>query len=250
MSLAGKHALVTGSSRGIGRAIALRLARDGADLFINYRAHEKAAQEVADEVRALGRQAWVVAGDVRKYDDIRAMFQRVRDEVGRLDILINNAAMGSSRPALEMRPNQWDMTLEICARSALLCAQQAAPLMTGGWGRIVNISSLGSHRYVPDYIAIGAAKAALESITRSLAVELADRGIVVNCVSGGLIETDTLEFLGGSMAAQKERYVALCPQHRLGRPEDLAKVVGFLCSDDAGWIVGQTLIADGGYSLW
>lgn len=245
----GKIALVTGSSRGIGRAIALKLASEGADVFVHYRSSQKGADEVAEEIRALGRRAWVVGGDVRKYEDIRALFEKIKAEVGRLDILINNAAMGSARPVLQMRPNQWDLTLEVCVRSVLQCSQQAAPLMQG-WGRIVNLSSLGSHRYVPGYVAIGASKAAVESLTRSLAVELAELGINVNCVSGGMIETDTLDYLGDSVVDQKERYVKLCPKHRLGTPDDLAKVVSFLCSDDAEWIVGQTLIADGGYSVW
>lgn len=250
MKLAGKIALVTGSSRGIGRAIALALAKEGADLYVHYRSSKKGADEVVQEIEALGRRAWTVSGDVRRYEDLRALFQSVGETTGHLDILINNAAMGSARPVLQMRPNQWDLTLETCVRSVLQCSQLAAPLMTRGGARIVNLSSLGSHRYLPGYVAIGASKAAVESLTRSLAVEFAPMGINVNCVSGGMIETDTLDYLGDSIAAQKARYLELCPKKRLGTPEDLAKVVTFLCSPDAEWIVGQTLIADGGYSLW
>lgn len=250
MKLEGRIALVTGSSRGIGRSIALALAQQGADVFVHYRSSKKGADEVAEEIRGLGRQAWVVGGDVRRYDELRALFQSIQTQVGHLDILINNAAMGSARPVMQMRPNQWDLTLETCVRSVLQCSQLAAPLMTRGNARIVNLSSLGSHRYLPGYVAIGASKAAVESLTRSLAVELAPMGINVNCVSGGMIATDTLDFLGESIEAQKARYLELCPKKRLGTPEDLAKVVTFLCSADAEWIVGQTLIVDGGYSLW
>ena len=132
MSLDGRIVLVTGGSRGIGRAIALRLARDGADVFIKYRSQAQAAKSVADEIEALGRRAWTVAADVRKFDDIRAMFEQIRGTTGKLDILINNAALGSPKGSLEIRPNQWDMTQEICARSVLLCSQQAAALMSGG----------------------------------------------------------------------------------------------------------------------
>lgn len=250
MKLEGRTALVTGSSRGIGRAIALALAHDGADVVIHCRSSLQQAEEVAGEIRALGRQSWVYKGDVRRYEELKAIFEGIKAQVGKLDILVNNAAMGSARPVMQMRPNQWDLTLETCVRSVLVASQLAVPLMNSGWGRIINLSSLGSRRYLPGYVAIGASKAAVESLTRSLAVELAEHGIVVNCVSGGMIETETLDYLGDSIQEQRERYLKFCPQHRLGKPEDLARVVAFLCSDAGGWIVGQTLIADGGYSLW
>lgn len=250
MNLKDRVALITGSSRGIGRAIALKLARHGADIFINYRSNERSAIEVMEEIRSLGRNAWIISGDVRKYEDIKNIFQEIESTTGKLDILVNNAALGSAKPVLKMKPNHWDLTMETCARSVLLCSQTATPLMKYGFGRIINLSSLGSHKYIPEYVAIGSAKAAIESLTRFLAVELAEKGIVVNCVSGGMIETDTLTFLGDSIESQKKRYLELCPMKRLGKPEDIANIVAFLCSEDAKWIVGQTIIADGGYSLW
>lgn len=249
MQCEGKIALVTGSSRGIGRAIALELARAGADVFVHYRSSKKDAEALADALRSLGRQAWTVSGDVRRFEELKAVFETIRQTTGRLDLLINNAAMGAARPVMQLRPNHWDLTLETCVRSVLQASQLAVPLMPEG-GKIVNLSSLGSRRYIPGYSAIGASKAAVEALTRSLAVELAEKGIQVNCVCGGMIETDTLEHLGESIADQKERYVKLCPKHRLGTPEDLARVVLFLCSPQSEWIVGQTLVADGGYSLW
>ncbi len=250
MTLEGRIGLVTGSTKNIGRAIALRLARDGADMFVHHAPFEKPPEDVAEEVRALGRKAWIIRGNIGSPDQIASMFEQVETDAGRLDILVNSAAMGDARSALEINHRQWDRTLSISARSVLLCSQHAARLMTAGWGRIVNISSLGSSRYLPDYAAIGASKAVVENLTRSLAVELAPKGILVNCVRGGIIRTSALDHLGPSMARQKEVYIDRCPLHRLGEPEDMARVVSLLCSEDAGWIVGQTIVADGGYSLW
>ncbi len=250
MTLEGKIGLVTGSTKNIGKAIALRLAQDGADMFIHHAPFEKPPEDVAEEVRAMGRRAWIIRGNIGSPEQIAGMFEQVATEAGRLDILVNSAAMGDAKSALEITHRQWDRTLNVSARSVLLCSQHAAKLMTSGWGRIVNISSLGSRRYLPDYVAIGASKAVVENLTRSLAVELAPRGILVNCVCGGIIKTSALDHLGPTMARQKEEYIARCPLHRLGEPEDLARVVSFLCSDDARWIMGQTIVADGGYSLW
>lgn len=249
MQCEGRIALVTGSARGIGRAIALELAREGADVFVHYRSSRQDAEQVAELIRGMGRRAWTVAGDVRRYEELKGAFEVIRQETGRLDILINNAAMGAARPVMQLRPNHWDLTLETCVRSVLQASQLAVPLMVEG-GKIVNLSSLGSRRYLPAYAAIGASKAAVEALTRSLAVELAEKGIQVNCVCGGMIDTETLDHLGDSITEQKERYLKLCPKHRLGTPEDLARVVLFLCSPQSEWIVGQTLVADGGYSLW
>ncbi len=249
MSLKGKIALVTGSGRNIGRTIALTLASRGADLFIHDLPASEGAEAVADEVRALGRRAWVLGADLRHVKQIRTMFDEIKEQTGRLDILVNNAAMGAARGAMRISPSNWDLTLETSARSVVFCSQHAARLMTSGWGRIVNLSSLGSRRYIPDYIAIGASKSVVENVTRAFAVELAPKGILVNCVCGGMIDTSTLKHLGPSIQAQKADYEARCPMKRLGRPDDLAKVVAFLCSDDAGWIVGQTIVADGGFSL-
>lgn len=250
MSLEGRIALVTGSARNIGRTIALRLAQDGADVFIHDRPGEAGIEKVVAEVEALGRRAWGIEGDLRKYDHIRRIFSQVNTATGQLDILINNAAMGAARGVLKIKPNHWDLTLEISAKAVVFCSQEASKLMTGGWGRIVNLSSLGSRRYLPDYVAIGASKAVVENVTRALAVELADRGINVNCVCGGMIASSTLDHLGPSIQDQIKLYEERCPKGRLGRPEDLAKVVSFLCSEDSSWVLGQTIVADGGYSLW
>ena len=249
MTLAGKVALVTGSSRGIGRATVLELARRGADIVVHYLGNHEGAEAVAREVRDLGRNAYVVRAHLKHTEEIDNLFAEVKTKVGHVDILVNNAASGKLGPAMELKVKGWEWTLDINARAALLCSQHAARMMIDrGWGRIINLSSLGAERYVPDYIAVGVSKAALQAITRYLAVELAPKNILVNTVSAGLIDTDAIKhFPGREMMLANAK--ARIPSGRLGTPEDVAKVVAFLCSDDAGWICGQTLVADGGYSL-
>jgi enoyl-[acyl-carrier protein] reductase III len=244
----GKIALVTGGGRGIGRAITLRLARLGADVLVNYLRNAEAAEETVKEARALGVRADTLRGHVGDPDKIEAMFDRIREQFGGLDILVNNAASGVIKPALELEPRHWDWTLNINARGAWLCARHAVPLMAGRAGRIVNISSLGSVRVLRDYTAVGISKAALEALTRYLAVELAPSGIVVNAVAGGLVETDALRYFehrGQMLAKARER----TPAGRIVEPEDIAEVVAFLCQPAAEMIRGQVIVVDGGYSL-
>lgn len=238
---------MTGGGRGIGRAICLELARRGADVAINYLRNQDSAERTADEVRALGVQAEAIRGHVGNPERIKKMFVEISERWGRLDILVNNAASGVIRSTLELEPRHWDWTLEINTRGAWLCAQHAVALMDRG-GVIVNLSSLGSQRVLPEYGAVGISKAALEALTRYLAVELAPRGIVVNAVAGGLVETDALRYFPnrGSMLEQARTRT---PIGRMLEPEDLARVVAFLCSPDAATICGQTIIVDGGFSL-
>lgn len=247
----GKVALVTGSGRGIGKAIALRLAQDGADLVINYMKNQAPAEEVAAQIRAMGRRALVVQANVAKPEDLDALFAAIDAEYGGLDILISNAASGFNRPAMQQKVMGWDWTLNVNARGFLLTAQRAVPLMEKrGGGCMVAISSPGSHRVMPDYVAVGASKAALEALTRYLAVELAEKHIVVNAVSPSLVETDALKFfstLGDPNTIP--RAVANTPAGRLVTPEDVAGVVAFLCSPAASMIRGQVIIIDGGYTL-
>src|ERR671931_154884 len=244
----GKIALVTGGGRGIGRAITLRLASLGADVIVNYLRNAEAAEQIAAQARALGVRAEALRGHVGDPDKVTAMFETIRERFGALDILVNNAASSVIRPALELEPRHWDWTLNINARGAWLCAQRAVPLMAGRGGRIVNISSLGSGRVLKEYLLVGVSKAALESLTRYLAVELAPLGIAVNAVAGGLVETDALQFF-----EHRDRMLAdaraRTPAGRMVEPDDLAGAVAFLCSEDAAMICGQTLIVDGGFSL-
>jgi len=249
LRFANRIALVTGSGRGIGRAIALRLAAEGADIVVNYVRNREPAEAAADEVRALGRRAHVVKANVGDEADIRRLVQEADEAMGGIDILVNNAASGYIRPVMEQRVKGWDWTMDINARSALFLGQAAAAIMRRrGGGRIVNISSLGSQRVMPEYVVIGASKAALEAITRYMGVELAADGIIVNCVSGGVVDTDALKHFPRA-DEMRARGLAGTPAGRIITPEDVAGVVAFLCSDDAAMIIGQVIVVDGGYSL-
>jgi enoyl-[acyl-carrier protein] reductase III len=251
LPLHNKIAVITGSGRGIGRAIALRLAASGADIVVSFNRNIAPAEAVADQIREMGRHAIVVKANVSKPEDIDALFQMVDDTFGGLDIFISNAASGFNRPAMQQKVTGWDWTMDVNARAFLLAAQRAVPLMQKrGGGAMVAISSPGSGRVMPDYIAVGASKAALESLTRYLAVELAPIGINVNAVSPGLVETDALKHF--ATLADPEvipRAIQNTPAGRLVQPEDVAGVVAFLCSPDAAMIRGQVIVIDGGYTL-
>lgn len=244
----GKIALVTGGSRGVGRAICLELARRGAHVALTYVKKKGAAESVAETISAMGRRALVICANMGDPADIQRMFAEVRAAFGGLDIFVNNAVSAVLRPAMELTPKHWAYTQEVNVRSFLLSAQEASKLMEGRGGRIVSLSSVGSIRALPGYMALGAAKAAVEAMTRYLAVELAPRGIGVNAVCGGPVDTDALRVFPDAEGL-KARWTQLTPAGRMGRPEDLAKVVAFLCSDDAEWVRGQVIVADGGLSL-
>jgi enoyl-[acyl-carrier protein] reductase III len=245
----GKLALVTGGGRGIGRAIALELARRGADVLISYVRHPDEASRTASEVRETGVTADTIRANVADESHVQRMFGQIGERFGYLDILINNSASGVNRPAREVTTHHWDWTLNVNARGAWLCASAAAPLMQArGGGAVVSISSLGASRVMPDYFLVGVSKAALEAVTRYLAVELAPHGVRVNAVSGGLVETDALKsFPWGHDVI--DQTVARTPAGRMVEPDDLARVVAFLCSDGAAMIRGQTIVVDGGFSL-
>ena len=243
MTAEGASVFVTGGSRGIGKAIALRLARDGAvHVAIGYLRNDRAAEETAEELRALGAVPTLVRGNVSS--------ERVLAQVaglGALDVLVHNAASGVVRPALETEDKHWDWTLAANARALLALTRAAAPSMRPG-STIVGISSLGSQRVLENYVLIGASKAALEAVIRYLAVELAPRGIRVNAVSAGVVETGALDHFPNReqmLAAGHSR----TPAGRLVEADDVAAAVAFLCSPDAEMVRGHTLIVDGGFSL-
>lgn len=243
-------ALITGSSRGIGRAIALELAARGADVVVNYLRKHSAATDVVARIEGLGRRAIAVKANVGDADQVQAMFDRVRSEFGRCDILVGNVASGVVRPITEVEDKHWDWTMDINARSILRCARQAIPLMEAqGWGRIIGITSFGSTRVFSEYGVIGISKAAIEALIRYLAVELAPKGIVVNAVSPGIVDTDALRFFPIDVQETLDKAAARTPAHRVTTAEDVAGVVAFLCSDDAAMIVGQTIVVDGGWSI-
>jgi enoyl-[acyl-carrier protein] reductase III len=246
-----KILLVTGSGRGIGRAIALYFARNGADVVVNFFRNRTPAEETAREIERLGRRALPVKADVGDLNDLKRLFDTVEKEFGGLDFFVHNAASGYNRPVMEQKPKGWEWTMNINARSLLFGAQQAVPLMEKrGGGYIVSISSPGSVRVLPDYVVVGASKAALEALTRYLAVELAPKHIVVNAVSPGVVETEALQHFDAiSEEGILERAAKATPAGRLVIPEDVAGVVGFLCTPTASMICGQTIVVDGGYLL-
>jgi enoyl-[acyl-carrier protein] reductase III len=248
-ALSGKLALVTGGGRGIGRAIVLELARRGADVLLTYVRHPDAAEATANDARTLGVRAETLRGNVGDEKKIEALFEEVGQRFGYLDILINDAASGVNRSAVELTAHHWDWTLNVNARGAWLCARAALPLMKArGGGAVVNISSLGAGRVMRDYFLVGVSKAALEAVTRYLAVEFAPHGVRVNAVSGGLVDTDALKSFPWG-ASVIEETVRRTPAGRMVEPEDLAQVVAFLCTPAAAMIRGQTIVVDGGFSL-
>lgn len=254
MQLAGKVALVTGSGRGIGKAIALKLAAEGADVVVNFFRNREPAEATADEIRQLGRRALIVKANVADLDSLDELFGAINNEFGRLDILVNNAASGYNREVMEQRPKGWDWTMNINARAALFCSQQAVQLMqnSGDGGYIVNISSLGAQRVLPEYVLVGVSKAALEALTRYLAVELAPLNIRVNAVSAGAVRTDALQHFANMRDVIEEKLdeiAASTPAGRIVEAEDVANVVHFLCTPAAEMIRGQVIIVDGGMAL-
>jgi enoyl-[acyl-carrier protein] reductase III len=235
--------LVTGGTRGIGKAIALRFAEHGAKrVAVGYLRNDRAAEEAAEELRAAGAEPVLIRGNVSS--------DRVLEQVaslGPLDVLVHNAATGVIRPALETEPKHWDWTMNANARALLDLARVAAPQMPSG-SSIVGVSSLGSTRVLENYVLVGTSKAALESLVRYLAVELAPRGIRVNAVSAGVVETGALEHFP-NREEMIEHSIARSPVGRLVEPVDVADAVAFLCSPQAKMVCGHTLVVDGGFSL-
>jgi enoyl-[acyl-carrier protein] reductase III len=247
-----KIALVTGSGRGIGRAIALHFAQRGADLVINFFRNRAPAEETAREVQKLGRRALIVKANMGEMDDLNRMFDEIEKEFGGLDIFIHNAASGYNKPAMDQKPKGWDWTMNINARALLFAAQRAAPMMEKrGGGKIVSLSSAGSVRVLPDYVVVGASKAAIEALTRYLGVELIAKGINVNAVSPGVVDTEALQRFAsmGDKDQIMQKFIDQAPAKRLVATEDVAELVAFLCSPSASMIVGQTVVIDGGYTL-
>lgn len=243
----GQVVLITGGSRGIGRATARLFARGGAHVVVNFLRHRAPAEETVRELESYGVQAISVRADVGDPDDLDRLFGEARNRFGYLDVVVSNAALGKLVPAMQLEVRHWQKTLDVMGRALLLCAQRAVPLMEGRWGRIIAISSIGSTRVMPNYAAPGVAKGILETLTRYLAVELAPKGINVNAVSGGVVETEALNAF--SNKDDMLGFGRRAPMGRLGQPTDIANVVTLLCRPEARWICGQTIIADGGYSL-
>jgi len=247
LPLAGKTALVTGAARGIGRAIARKLAHAGCDVIVNYYNSSDEAEALCAEFRALGRRAVALKASVGLPDSVDEMFAEIPKHFSRLDIVVSNAASGVLKPAMDMTLKHWRWCMETNAFALNLLAQRALPLMKEG-GRIIAMSSLGSVRAMPNYAFIGASKAALESLVRSLAQELGPRGFRVNAVSAGVVETDALSYFPNReelLASFKAR----TPAGPVLTPEDVAGAVYLLCLPEAAMINGHTLFVDGGFAI-
>ena len=247
LPLAGKTALITGAARGIGRATALKLAAAGCDVIANYYNSHEEAEALCVELRALGRRALAVKASVGLPDSVDEMFGELKKEFDRIDIVVSNAASGVLKPTLEMTLKHWRWCMETNALALALLAQRAAPMMPAG-GRMVAISSLGAQRAMPNYGFIGASKAALESLVRTLAQELGPRGIRVNAVSAGAVDTDALKYF-----PNREQVLAMyadrTPAERQLTAQDVADAVYLLCLPEAAMVNGHTLVVDGGFSI-
>ena len=248
--MTGRTVLITGGTRGIGRAIARRLAREQPGLIVvGYCQNHGAARETVAGLRALGVDAEACSTEVGDVRMLQRLFDRVRERSGRLDVFVSNAARTSFRPVMELDPRSWQRIMDLNARAFLAGSQMAAALMReNGGGRIIALSSLGSRFATHNYAGLGAAKATIEALTRYLAVELAPLHINVNAVCGGFVDTHSMR-LAPDFEELAEYVASHTPVRRVATPEDLAGVVALLCSPDSDWIRGQTIVADGGFSL-
>jgi enoyl-[acyl-carrier protein] reductase III len=255
MSFKGKNALVTGSSRGIGRGIALKLAKEGACVGVHYYRNREAAQATLEKIRELGSNGFLVQADICRPDEVRRIFEQVRSEFGSLDILVSNARTEAAtfyEAPMDITLDKWDTAVDSQAKAFLVAVREAAPLMSQG-GRIVAITFAPGGRFGSwqPWVAMGAAKAAMEVLVRYFAVALASRGITVNTISPGWIEDSVLNSLPEAFQTGLREWQerGWTPMGRLGTPADIGNAVTLICSEEAGWITGQLIEVDGGASL-
>ena len=239
--------MVTGGSRGIGKSIALELGRRGATVIINYLKNHEAAKTTVEELKLQGIKTTRIKAHVGEEAAIDSLVSKIENEFGQLDILVNNAASGVMRPSTELSVKHWDWTMNINARGPWMLSVAASRLMPDG-GRIINISSPGSTWVLPAYFAVGVSKAAIEAVTRYLAVELGPKGIAVNTVSPGFVMTEALNAFPDQLGI-RDIASRPTPAGRTITPEDVSNVVAMLCSSDAEMIRGQVIIVDGGETL-
>ncbi|MBT2687997.1 3-oxoacyl-[acyl-carrier-protein] reductase [Bacillus sp. ISL-47] len=244
MKLEGKAALVTGASRGIGREIALGLAKQGADIAVNYSGSEKRANEVVDEIKALGRNAFAVQCDVSDSESVANMVKETIEKFGKLDILVNNAGITKDNLIMRMKEDEWDDVININLKGVFLCTKAVTrQMMKQRSGRIINISSIVGVSGNPGQANYVAAKSGVIGLTKTSAKELATRGITVNAIAPGFITTDMTDKLNEEVRDQMLKQIPLA---RFGDPADIANVAVFLASDDSRYMTGQTLHVDGG----
>jgi enoyl-[acyl-carrier protein] reductase III len=245
----GKIAFVTGGSKGLGKAIALRLASEGCNVAIGFLTGRDDARETVEQIERSGVRGLALRGNIANEDHMRRMFDTLASDLGGLDFFISNAAAGALKPAIELTDKDWQLSMDAIARALLVGAQLAVPLMEKrGGGKIVGMASMGAARVMKHYSAIGTAKAAMENLIRYLGMELIEKNINVNAVSAGVTDTRSLSLFPNrdEMVEYARKFT---PSGKLTDPADVAAVVAFLCSEDARWIVGQTIIVDGGLTL-
>lgn len=242
----GKVALITGSSRGIGRALALRLAARGATPIINYRRNEEAARDTVAEIERLGATGLAIRADLESLEEIEAMFDQVQERFGRLDFFVSNASASNFHHFMDLKPHHLERTFNLNVRAFVVGTQRAVRLMPDG-GRVVAMSSYGSIRTFPTYANLGSAKAAIEAWARYMAVELAPLGVNVNVVNGGIIETDSSSyFYSTGRVPSLDTVLPKIPKKRMGTAAEVAECVLFLLSPGAEYVTGTSLIVDGG----
>jgi 3-oxoacyl-[acyl-carrier protein] reductase len=244
-NLTGKVAIVSGASKGIGAAIAERLAEDGAEVVVNYSKSSREAEAVVSRIQAKGGKARAVQADVSKHTEAKALVDATVRESGKLDILVNNAGVFEFLPLSNVHEEHFDRQFDLNVKGLLFASQAAASAFGDRGGSIINISSVASQSAIPNASVYSATKAAVDAITRSLAAELGPKKILVNSVLPGMTETEGVQAMQGSKE-MRAYAVPQTPLGRIGQPRDIANVVSFLASDEAGWITGQAIPVSGG----
>ena len=244
-TLSGKIALVTGSSRGIGRAIAERLSREGASVAINYVSDANSAEEIAAEMRAAGADAISLQADVAKLEDIQSLFDQAIEHFGRIDILVNNAGIRISKNVADIDEAEYDRLFAVNVKGTFFACQLAVRRLSDG-GRIINVSSAVTRMMLPGYSIYAASKGAVDQITRVLAKELGERHVTVNAVAPGPVDTEL--FRDGKSDEQIQQLAQMAALGRIGQVQDIADAVAFLAGDDARWITGQSIHVNGGFT--
>ena len=243
----GRVAVVTGGGRGIGRAVALRLANEGANVAISYRSNDSTAEEAAQEIRAAGTLCEIFKGDVASPEDVDALFSGVRDSFGQIDIVVNNAGLTRDNLMMRMRESEFDEVLRTNLKGTYLCTRAALrPMIRARWGRIINVSSVVGLVGNAGQANYAASKAGIIGFTKSVAREVAQRGITANVVAPGCVETELTRSLPDDV---KDQIKGQVPAGRFGEAEEVAEVVAFLAGEGAGYVTGQTLAVDGGMTM-
>lgn len=242
--LKGKCAIVTGASRGIGKAIALKLASLGANIVINYRSNEKEALEVENEIKNMGVEALCIKGDISKAEEVESLISAAKEKFGAIDIMVNNAGITKDTLILRMKEEDFDTVIDVNLKGVFNCLKTITPVMVRQkYGKIINLSSVVGISGNAGQVNYSASKAGVIGMTKSLAKEVGSRGINVNAIAPGFIETDMTDVLGDKYKDEIKKNI---PLKKLGKPEDVANVVAFLASENSDYITGQVIHVDGG----